>query len=189
MTELFSSRWTYCKFIILFFCHVCTTWFRLSVFLTPLIKIRLLVYVSHLVIDSYRNKLWWILDFALYNQECLIVAALLITWLLSLTTWPTLTFQGVSLVVLKGHNVRSADLFQCLAFGTFRVLHPSTNSVFPCVLLQTEESIPLRVEGTLRTSLSSLGVSLRVHLTVHKGPGADALLSRCQIAKFWASTF
>lgn len=43
--------------------RVCTTWFRLSEFMTPLIRIsRLLVpYVSHLFKNSYRNILWWIL--------------------------------------------------------------------------------------------------------------------------------
>lgn len=61
----------------------------------------------------------------------------------------------------------------------------------PCCFFsfQTEENMPLRVEGTLRTSLSSLGVSLRIYLNLHAkpAPGTEALLSRCRMAKFWAS--
>ncbi|MED6259229.1 hypothetical protein ATANTOWER_019098 [Ataeniobius toweri] len=51
---------------------------------------------------------------------------------------------------------------------------------------EIEESIPLRVEGTLRNSLSSLRVSLHfiVNLHARPGPGTEALLSRCRTAKF-----
>lgn len=51
---------------------------------------------------------------------------------------------------------------------------------------QIDESIPLRVEGTIRTSMSSLGVSPRISLSLHAGPGpgTKALLIRCQTAKF-----
>uniref|UniRef100_A0A3B3ZE94 Ig-like domain-containing protein n=1 Tax=Periophthalmus magnuspinnatus TaxID=409849 RepID=A0A3B3ZE94_9GOBI len=51
------------------------------------------------------------------------------------------------------------------------------NSVSTDTRGATEENIPLRVEGTLRTSLSSLGVSLYVTVHVGPGPGREALLS------------
>lgn len=54
----------HCSTIILGFSRdVCATWFQLSGFVTPAVKIsRLLVpRVSHLFMDSHRNILWWIL--------------------------------------------------------------------------------------------------------------------------------
>lgn len=96
--------------------------------------------------------------------------------------------------VLKVRRVRRTDLSQ--GFGcrlqSFDCFIPSIHAWFGVFIpspLQTEENIPLRLEGTIRTSFSSLGVSLRVSLSLlaRLGSGTDALLSRCQAAKFWAT--
>lgn len=158
------------------FSRVCTTWFRLSELMTPPIRIsRLLVpYVSHLFKNSYRNILWWILHTVARSCSSLRLISCLTHWL---------TYFDFSRKQTSG-------------FGSFeRACSRLHGEVWASVLMstlcflssQTEENIPLRVEGTLRTSLSSLGVSLWVYLTLHAGPGTDALLSRCQTAKFWAS--
>lgn len=80
------------------------------------------------------------------------------------------------------------DDFFCFGwkFEWVLIFSPASNPALCFFSPQMDEIIPLRVEGTIRTSLSSLGVSLRIYLTLHAGPGpgTEALQSRCQTAKF-----
>lgn len=167
------------------FCYVGTTWFGLSGFLTPLIK-KSVDYRSHMFLLFSRT----VFQKRYYNEYLILCSK---TTSAAVIAWPTLFVfpRKQVLEVLECHDGRQTYFWVLAKFECVLILSATSNPALCFFNLQTEESIPLRVEGTIRTSLSSLGVSLRIYLSLHAGPGpgTEALLSRCQMAKFWASTF